>query len=104
MSKHTPGPWNIAQESIDKEWHIVTASGGRIMANVHIEAGNEMDAANARLIAAAPDLLAACKDVARQANMNIDADDPDNWHLAEITRSAVELVFAAIAKAEGGAS
>ncbi len=54
----TNGPWKLVQESVDPEWHIVTATGGRIMANVHIEAGNAVDAANARLVVAAPDLLA----------------------------------------------
>lgn len=65
MSKHTPGPWKITQESVDPEWHIITAVGGRIMANVHIEPGNHMDEANACLLVAAPDLLAALRDILR---------------------------------------
>src|SRR5215469_17072022 len=63
---HTPGPWRLQQESVDPDWHIVTAPGGRIMANVHIEAGNAMDEANARLITAAPDLLALAKQYASE--------------------------------------
>lgn len=53
-AKHTPGPWNYGQESIDPEWWIVTIKGGLIVANVNARAHQE---ANARLIAAAPDLL-----------------------------------------------
>lgn len=59
-AKHTPGPWRFYADlpSVDPNWHIVTnASRLRVIANVHIEPGNEMDAANARLIASAPDLL-----------------------------------------------
>lgn len=62
MSKHTPGPWVFYADtpSTDPNWHIVTtANRMRVLANVHIEPGNEMDLANARLIAAAPDLLDA---------------------------------------------
>ena len=51
---------------------------------------------------AAPDLLAACDEIVRQSNMNIDADDPDNWIAAEITRPAIEAVVSAIAKARRG--
>lgn len=63
--KHTSGPWQFYADvpSTDPNWHIVTnASRMRVLANVHIEPGNEMDLANARLIAAAPDLLAALKE------------------------------------------
>lgn len=55
-SSHTPGPWNCDQESIDPEWWIVTIKGGLIVANVNAHFHQE---ANARLIAASPDLLAA---------------------------------------------
>lgn len=61
-SKHTPGPWIYYADlpSTDPNWHIVTTTNKmRVLANVHIEPGNEMDEANARLIASAPDLLAA---------------------------------------------
>jgi hypothetical protein len=59
--QHSPAPWKLAQESVDPEWHIITAPGGRIMANVHIENGNDIDELNASLLVAAPDLLAACE-------------------------------------------
>ena len=57
----TPWPWVSYADvpSTDPNWHIVTnESRMRVLANVHIEPGSEMDAANARLITAAPDLFA----------------------------------------------
>ena len=53
---HTPGPWTALEKSVwridgDERTEIATAAMGR-----------DADAeANARLMAAAPDLLAACK-------------------------------------------
>jgi len=62
MSKHTPEPWKITQESIDPAWHILTTDNGlRIIANVHIEPDNAQDVVNANLLLASPDLLAACE-------------------------------------------
>ncbi len=58
--KHSPGPWEMKQECVDPEWHILTA-GERIIANVHIETGNEADRANANLIVVAPELLEECE-------------------------------------------
>lgn len=59
---YTPGPWIFYADvpSTDPNWHIVTtANRMRVLANVHIEPGNDVDMAIARLIAAAPELLAA---------------------------------------------
>ena len=67
-SKHTPGPWIYYADlpSTDPNWHIVTTTNKmRVLANVHIEPGNEMDEANARLIAAAPELYDALADTLR---------------------------------------
>ena len=68
MSMHTPGPWHTQEE--DKE-----DRGFRIM--IHTKHGpvaylyktfwaNGQDAANARLITAAPDMLAALKQAVSQ--------------------------------------
>jgi len=74
MSKntlYTPGPWKYSFEGSNPDWAIVTNNSGAIVANVNSETGpnihtapamRQMPAdANARLIAAAPDLLEACK-------------------------------------------
>lgn len=60
MSKATPGPWSIKAEF---ENECVVFGGDRMICECY-EDGEEQtdeDRANARLIAAAPDLLAACE-------------------------------------------
>jgi len=65
MSKHTPGPWSV--ECLGEEYFLNTNHlygvgsqvGTRRVAKVE-GLGDESEA-NARLIAAAPDLLEACK-------------------------------------------
>jgi hypothetical protein len=93
MSEYTPGPWVLYADtpSVDPNWHIVTnASRMRVVCNVHIEPSNAVDLANARLIAAAPELLAALRKL-----IDFQAE----------TKHAVPLVYleaarAAISKAE----
>ena len=67
LTGFTPGPWIYYADlpGVEPNWHIVTTDNKmRVLANVHIEPGNAMDVANARLIAAAPDMretiLALC--------------------------------------------
>lgn len=66
--KHTPGPWSFSFESSSCEWAIVTDSNGNIVANVNSETGPDLpplvsikmpQTANARIIAAAPEMLEA---------------------------------------------
>lgn len=66
MSSHTPGPWNAVKSQPRIYWidaHEQPCAYGHI-ATV-FEGGKDPDenAANARLIAAAPDLLAALEDM-----------------------------------------
>ena len=95
MSNFTPGPWIYYADlpSQDPDWHIVTTENRlRILANVHIEPGNQVDEATARLIAAAPDLLEALID----AVCALECCGKD-YPAAEKARTA-------IAKATGGAA
>ncbi len=55
-SKHTPGPWKRSHRNI-------TANGVIVARVLPAEGGPEQEAANAHLIAAADDLLAALVDV-----------------------------------------
>ena len=87
-AQHTPGPWSWSFESIDQEWAIVMSKGGNIVANVNLDTRQE---ANARLIAAAPDMLAALKAFAAW-----DQCWPGNINLEGVC----EVARAAIAKAE----
>jgi hypothetical protein len=83
--KHTPGPWVQTCESIDPDWHIVTTKGGAIVANVFAP-----QSSNARLIAAAPDMLEALRAVAQWVDQRTETHPADAW----------DMVQAAIAKAE----
>ena len=85
-AQHTPGPWKFGFESVDPEWAIVTIEGGLIIANVNADHRQE---ANARLIAAAPDMLAVLKDVENALSV-----------MGKETTGLLR-VRAAIAKAEG---
>ena len=87
---HTPGPWSYSQESVDPEWWIVTIKGGLIVANVN---AHLCQVANARLIAAAPDMLEALTEAAKYFELL-----SVNSMIAEDGR---DIVRAAIAKATG---
>lgn len=60
MEKHSDGPW----QTTCKERMVVDAKG-MFVADIHFGRGMNRDReiANARLIAAAPDLFAACNEV-----------------------------------------
>jgi len=57
MSKHTPGPWAY-QEDSDAYTHIVRGPNNRFICQLNQSTSAEIEA-NARLIAAAPELLSA---------------------------------------------
>lgn len=87
-SGHTKGPWMAAaRPSSVVGWPVVApADMGRSVCNVTV--GHDQSEANARLIAAAPELLEALKIVAQHGRI-------DN------SESRMNMVGAAIAKAEG---
>lgn len=105
-TKHTPGPWHIIHEPTLSTYHIrVEDLDAAPVASLFYSSGGsrpqlsrELIDANARLIAAAPDLLAAC-----EAALSFGEGHPDrtpSWHDA---RLATQLTLrAAIAKAKGG--
>lgn len=95
--KNTPGPWQVGHGEADGGYLGIWASDNRtVVCRVSpADLINETDEVNALLIAAAPDLLSACKD----ALVSIVANMP--WEKATVIRSTLQ---AAIDKAEGGAS
>lgn len=104
-SKHTPGPWkwSDAHSATDERytWSLLGASGYGIL-SCDGEGNSPQglgDFANARLIAAAPELLEALKQVTRLFGREIPFDRD---HYPTI-REAVDCARAAIAKAVGGA-
>lgn len=103
MSAHTPGPWVAARKS-SQCWTIDAPNGDptigysawQALAVVYgcdddRNAGEEVAKANARLIASAPELLAACIE-AEKVLAGLDDDG---------CAEACESLRAAIAKAEG---
>lgn len=105
MSKHTPGPWHVGDTGL-----VVYGSDGYAVANAttyHGRISREISNANARAIAALPDLIAALSELA--AVICFDDDDDLAGDLAERLgiedkASLVSLLGrsrAAISKAEG---
>lgn len=103
---HTPGPWELIEGDIWSapiEGGCTMAKGRCMVAQVrgwgHLQYrpdGEEMQDANGRLIAAAPDLLAALRDlVAISSGKHDDNAYNEEWTAAE------DRARAAIAKAEG---
>lgn len=77
MSKHTPGPWTTDSDGDGKAFAIVTSThieGGPDDDVCEVYGGNTDDEAtrkaNATLIAAAPKLLAACKNATGACECN----------------------------------
>ena len=72
--QHTRGPWIFYADtpSVEPNWYIVTnQSRMRVIANIHIKPGNGQDIANARLVAAAPDLLEFAEEVRRSGDTRL---------------------------------
>ena len=99
-TKHTPGPWADHDASCTFEVHEIEDGYGRTIATLdqfhHLEDGDwrrEEVIANARLIAAAPDLLVACEAARNLIEITItyEAEESHAW----------QLLSAAIAKAKG---
>jgi hypothetical protein len=75
MSGHTPGPWNVQPDSPLFAKIGSTGNGGIYVA----KAQGPDTLANARLIAAAPELLAALRDLMAIETADVDMDEfPDN--------------------------
>lgn len=108
MSEHTPGPWTIltvagpvpADQRNDR---AIMDGDGQIIAEAFHRVGPDDWApveANARLIAAAPELLAAAELVYKYLEDDPPTDDApfDAW---ESWRTSITVLLAAIAKARG---
>lgn len=109
MAAHTPGPWTVSLDEEEHTWSIDARKGERRLGyprwmglalvfgsedEPHI--GDPIGEANARLIAAAPQMLAAMKEVFRLAN-----ESP--LKAIGITSDAMRDLRAAISAAEGKA-
>jgi hypothetical protein len=97
QTKHTPGPWHIGVRTFHAGRDVYGPKGEPVaVADDAITATPEAEA-NARLIAAAPCLLACLEALVGEADLGeVDLDDDD--------RAKLEPARAAIAKATGGQS
>lgn len=93
-TQHTPGPWNFYDDSNDgKTNRIEIVAIGKTVARIYHSVPEE-DLPNARLIAAAPDLLEALQDIVKSL---VDQDDEGMIEHAQ----QMIIARAAIAKATG---
>ena len=92
-TKHTPGPWCLSDESpmiIEDECKVIVGSASTYPNSGYFPGQKEAEA-NARLIAAAPELLEALEKALDDSACDGDQCGTE-WH---------ELARAAIAKAKG---
>ena len=112
LAGHTPGPWQVANFALSiqavgdpyghgpmriadvRGWGHLTGQGACRFDEAKATA---IQTANARLIAAAPDLLAAAK----EATISRGCNDPDCCEAARTHEAALDELCRAIAKAEG---
>lgn len=96
-SKTTPGPWRTDLNPYDQEWRVYSDGEGCPIINSLFHAHGERGEANARLIAAAPDLLAQLAKDAERFDFAAKRD-PDQ---AGMWDCAAQECRAAIARAKG---
>lgn len=97
-NKHTPGPWAVGPRNRVQAGCLVLIGEGEISArpmNDHYATKTEQNF-NARLIASAPDLLAAC-----ESALDYLSPEHNDGHTLEWTQSMIASVRCAIAKAKG---
>lgn len=85
---HTPGPWNVVKHS---QWYAVGLPEGRHICRTYQQSTTAQELANAHIIAAAPDLLAACRAVVSAGE----------WPAPQLILQMYQMAKDAIAKAEG---
>lgn len=96
-AKHTPGPWTIRE-------HPNSGAGVYIEPGIgEVYGAGRIPAANARLIAAAPELLEAMNAALDALSCEGDYEHLSRRSSGEQIDAAHSLLFAAIAKAEGRA-
>lgn len=96
MSKHTPGPWRAIAQT-NAAWEI--AGPERKGYAEGLVCRVTLNEANARLIAASPDLLEALEMLWREYKALADSGDAGFWSAEDTPEGMVAL--AAIAKATG---
>jgi len=93
--KHTPGPWNIGLPGgpSGRFWSLVNSEGNVVAMQITSEA-------NARLIAAAPELLEACKVFMHEWNKPKQDGNPNKLVSRLYHKNIAYKIEQAITKAE----
>ena len=107
MTKHTPGPWWLQADGAG--WYVeCTPERGHSVAYIRSEVAEDdpdtPDAekkANARLIAAAPELLEALQKFVAWSEAERNHEGTTFWERVEMLRDLDDAAAAAIAKATG---
>lgn len=94
MSKHTPGPWRSFERGVTFHYWVVKVAN-RVIAKI---TGEDQEA-NARLIAAAPELLEALEKMVKQFGYEVVHKDG----LVHDEHDAIQSATEAIRKAKGEA-
>ncbi len=74
MSKHTPGPWYHRRWQAGAGENVYAEHNGKHIAQIFCVLAGDENEANARLIAAAPDMLACCKEVRNAMRYVVDLE------------------------------
>ena len=99
---HTPGPWSYNRDEGGEHGHVVSTGEYNICELPDAGDGASPDTeANARLIAAAPDLFEAAERALQALQENYDRYDNCQWHDPD-ERDAYVALRSAIAKSKGG--
>lgn len=97
-AKHTPGEWKVEADFIDDDespdYLRITAPGADVASGILIDA-------DARLIAAAPELLEAAQLVIAWFEAEEDHSKADFYKRMDMCRESEIAIRAAIAKAKG---
>ena len=105
MTEITPGPWHIEDTNDAGDLYIAAADGHPIAIVRSGMFGETPTEANARLIAAAPDLLAAAEgflvESERRWQFMVDRGDVKNEERSDFEAPDILAMKAAIAKATG---
>jgi hypothetical protein len=105
-TKHTPGPWEVDKRDVvfhfgvyQEVGPVVVFAGDQRVATCETYTAADEDMPNARLIAAAPALLAALTDMVCLHSCGLYGPIPEGW--SPQTRQVIIEARAAIAKATG---
>ena len=105
-AKHTPGPWIAEPEEASDHRGIAICAADAIVATITPAEGgpglDEIDRANANLIAAAPTMLAALKEAEFALHAAAEQYAIDKPHRSTVLDGRLEIVRKAIAKTRGG--